>query len=53
MADGEGGTARCIFGEDGTHIYGGAVSPDGKYVLFTRSLTDGESRPPLIYLMRL
>jgi dipeptidyl aminopeptidase/acylaminoacyl peptidase len=35
MADGEGKDRRLIFAEDGRHIYGGCVSPDGKYVLFT------------------
>jgi Tol biopolymer transport system component len=41
MSDGEGKESRLIFGEDGYHIYGGALSPDGKYVLFTRSAQDG------------
>lgn len=30
-----------IYGEDGYHIYGGALSPDAKYVLFTRCAEDG------------
>ena len=31
-----GGTRRqLVFGEDGRHIYGGHVSPDGRYALFT------------------
>ncbi|MDA2926440.1 hypothetical protein MYX78_04280 [Acidobacteria bacterium AH-259-G07] len=37
MADKEGKEQRLVYGEDGRHIYGGAISPDGKYVLFTRS----------------
>jgi Tol biopolymer transport system component len=41
MAEGEGKNHRLIYGEDGAHIYGGALSPDGRYVLFTRSLQDG------------
>ena len=41
MSDGEGKESRMIFGEDGYHIYGGALSPDGKYVLFTRCAEDG------------
>lgn len=41
MADGEGNQAQLIYGEDGRHIYGGALSPDGKYVLFTRGKVDG------------
>ena len=41
MSDGEGKEPKMIFGEDGYHIYGGALSPDGKYVLFTRCGQDG------------
>jgi len=41
MSDGDGKDAKMIFGEDGYHIYGGALSPDGKYVLFTRCADDG------------
>ncbi len=41
MSDGEGRDTRLIFGEDGFHIYGGALSPDGRYVLFTRCPQDG------------
>ena len=37
MADKTGQHRRMVYGEDGRHIYGGAISPDGKYVLFTRS----------------
>ena len=40
-SDGEGEDAKMIYGEDGYHIYGGALSPDGKYVLFTRCPQDG------------
>jgi len=29
-----------LYAEDGRHIYGGCVSPDGAYVLFTRSKED-------------
>jgi len=35
MADGEGKERHLVYAEDGRHIYGGCVSPDGKYVLFT------------------
>lgn len=56
MSDGEGKETRLIFGEDGYHIYGGALSPDGKYVLFTRCPQDGggseESGAP-ICVMRM
>jgi len=41
MTDGAGKEPRMIYGEDGYHIYGGALSPDGKYVLFTRCANDG------------
>jgi len=40
MADGEGRERRMLYGEIGRHVYGGCVSPDGKYVLFTRSRED-------------
>jgi Tol biopolymer transport system component len=40
MADAEGKERRLVYGEDGRHIYCGDVSPDGKYVLFTRSKPD-------------
>jgi hypothetical protein len=29
-----------IYGEIGRHVYGGFISPDGKYALFTRSRED-------------
>jgi len=41
MSEGEGKDTRLIYGEDGFHIYGGALSPDDKYVLFTRCPQDG------------
>jgi Tol biopolymer transport system component len=53
MADLEGQERKLLYGEDGRHIYGGAVSPDGKYVLFTRSLTDGNEDSAIMGLMRL
>jgi Tol biopolymer transport system component len=40
MATGDGKQRKMIYGETGRHIYGGAVSPDGKYVLFTKSQRD-------------
>jgi len=27
-----------VYGEDGRHVYGGCISPDGKFVLFTGNL---------------
>ena len=41
MADAAGNSRRLVYGEDGRHIYGGAISPDGKYVIFTRCERDG------------
>ncbi len=35
MADADGGNPRLVYAEEGRHIYGGHVSPDGSYVLFT------------------
>ncbi len=40
MADVEGRSRRLVYGEDGRHIYGGHVSPDGKYVLFTGNMRE-------------
>ncbi len=40
IADSEGKERRVLYAEEGRHIYGGCVSPDGKYVLFTRSQQD-------------
>jgi len=40
VADGDGQEKRLLYAEEGRHIYGGCVSPDGKYVLFTRSQQD-------------
>jgi Tol biopolymer transport system component len=37
---GGGDPRRMLYAEDGRHIYGGCVSPDGAYVLFTRSKED-------------
>lgn len=39
--NGAGGGDALLYGEEGFHIYGGAVSPDGKYILFSRSPQDG------------
>ena len=53
MTDGDGSNRKLVMGEDGKHVYGGDISPDGKYVLFTRSLTDGGIETGAIGLMRL
>ena len=41
LAPGNGKSRRLLYGEDGRHIYGGGLSPDGKYVLFTSCPQDG------------
>ncbi|HQE81897.1 MAG TPA: hypothetical protein PLM14_02785 [Candidatus Hydrogenedentes bacterium] len=54
--DGAGGNDQLLYGEEGFHIYGGAVSPDGAYVLFSTSPKDGsgaENAGGQIYIMRL
>lgn len=56
MADAQGKSRRLIYGEDGRHVYGGHVSPDGQYVLFTGNMQEdgdpGRSGAPMA-LMRL
>jgi Tol biopolymer transport system component len=55
-AEAEGKNPQLVFGEDGRHIYGGHISPDGKYVLFTGNVEEdgdpGHSGAPM-GLMRL
>ena len=55
-ADAEGTSRHLVYGEDGRHVYGGNVSPDGKYVLFTGNLQEdgdpGNAGAPMA-LMRL
>jgi Tol biopolymer transport system component len=41
ICDSESKQERLIYGEEGYHIYGGALSPDSQYVLFTRGAKDG------------
>lgn len=56
MVDGEGKNSQLVYGQDGYHIYGGALSPDGKYVLFTKCPDDGggsEKSGAPMYIMRL
>jgi len=56
MADAEGKSRRLVYGEDGRHVYGGCVSPDGNYVLFTGNIQEdgdpGNAGAPM-GLMRL
>ena len=40
VGSGDGRERQTIYAEDKRHIYGGCVSPDGKYMLFTRSESD-------------
>jgi len=40
-ADGAGRRRSLLYGEDGRHIYGGLISPDGRYVVFSRCGQDG------------
>lgn len=53
MSNGDGEKRTLLYGEDGKHIYGGAVSPDGRYVVFTRSRSDGDLETSAISVMRL
>jgi Tol biopolymer transport system component len=39
-ANGDGQAKRMLYGEIDRHIYGGALSPDGNYALFTKSRED-------------
>ncbi len=41
MVSGDGKEQQLVYGEDGFHIYGGQLSPDGQYVLFTKAPKDG------------
>jgi Tol biopolymer transport system component len=56
MADGDGGNASLLFGEE-SHVYGGAVSPDGAYVMFGRGPKDdgggGEDKGGKLCVMRI
>lgn len=38
--DRDGGAPALVYAEDGRHVYGGHVSPDGKYVLFTGNVQE-------------
>lgn len=40
MSDADGGRPRLLYAQDQRHIYGGHVSPDGKYVLFTGNVQE-------------
>jgi Tol biopolymer transport system component len=55
-AEAEGKSPQLVYGEDGRHVYGGQVSPDGRYVLFTGNMEEdgdpGKAGAPM-GLMRL
>lgn len=40
MASADGREKTMLYAEEGRHIYGACASPDGKYLLFTRSVED-------------
>jgi Tol biopolymer transport system component len=40
IADGDGQERQAVYVEANRHLYGGCVSPDGRYLLFTRSEAD-------------
>jgi Tol biopolymer transport system component len=40
LAEADGPRPRLLYAEPGRHIYGGCASPDGAYLLFTRSEVD-------------
>jgi len=56
MANGDGSGKQLVYAEEGRHVYGGEVSPDGRYVLFTSTSKDGgdgNEAGATIYLMSL
>lgn len=53
LTDADGGNRKLLLGEDGKHIYGTEISPDSKYVMFTRADTDGGLDTATLGLMRL
>jgi len=40
VASGDGRERRLLYAEETRHIYGACTSPDGRYLLFTRSIED-------------
>ncbi len=55
-AGADGSAPQLVYGEEGRHVYGGYVSPDGRYALFTGNLQEdgdpGSGGAPMA-LMRL
>jgi Tol biopolymer transport system component len=56
MTDAETKQPQLVYGEEGRHVYGGQVSPDGRYALFTGNMNEdgdpGNAGAPM-GLMRL
>ena len=55
-AEGDGKSLELVYGEDGVHVYGGSLSPDSAYVVFTVCPQDGggsEKDGAPICLMRM
>jgi len=45
MANADGTDLQLVYAQEGRHVYGGHVSPDGKYVLFTGNAQEnGDSK---------
>ena len=40
MAESDGTKPMLVYGQDGVHVYGNMPSPDGNYVVFTRSVEE-------------
>ena len=40
MADSDGNNRKLLYAEEGRHVYGGHVSPDGRYALFTGNMKE-------------
>ncbi len=49
LASADGKTSRMLYAEKERHVYGGCSSPDGKYLLMTRSQDDlGEANAKIV-----
>jgi TolB protein len=53
VVNADGKERHRIYAETGRHIYGACASPDGKYVLFTRSIEDlGQVKETVMAIIR-
>jgi Tol biopolymer transport system component len=53
VAQCDGQQRRRLYAEEGRHIYGACASPDGQYVLFTRSVEDlGKAKDTAMAIIR-